>query len=40
MASVTIVEDDVDTRDMLERFLLLEGFELPDLKVGPTGVPA
>jgi CheY-like chemotaxis protein len=28
MASVMIVEDDPDTRDMLERFLELEGFEV------------
>ena len=28
MASVMIVEDDVDTREMLERFLQLEGFHV------------
>lgn len=28
MASVLIVEDDRDTRDMLERFLQLEGFDV------------
>ena len=28
MASVMIVEDDPDTRDMLERFLQLEGFDV------------
>ena len=28
MASVMIVEDDPDTREMLERFLELEGFEV------------
>ena len=28
MASVMIVEDDQDTREMLERFLELEGFKV------------
>jgi CheY-like chemotaxis protein len=28
MASIMIVEDDPDTRDMLEQFLQLEGFEV------------
>ena len=40
MASVMIVEDDPDTREMLERFLELEGFEVRTAANGQLALEA
>ena len=40
MASIMIVEDDLDTRDMLERFLQLEGFEVRTAANGQLALEA
>jgi CheY-like chemotaxis protein len=40
MASIMIVEDDPDTREMLERFLALEGFEVRTAANGQIALDA
>ena len=40
MASILVVEDDPDTREMLERFLQLEGFEVRTAANGQLALQA
>ena len=40
MASILIVEDDADTREMLERFLQLEGFDVRTAANGQLALEA